>query len=218
MGQDIKKIENLYDSTAKEYAAKFSGEHERKPKDREILQRFAREMSAKKPVWDFGCGPGQTTGFLKALGLEISGLDLSEKILEQARTNHPGIHFRKGNILKLEFEDDCVAGIVAFYAMVHFTQAQVKIALGEIFRVLRPGGLFLFTFHIGENRIHLDEMFGMKIDIDFMFYSPEFMIKCLEEMGFEKIELIERVPYPVIEFQSQRAYVFAGKPPKGKSP
>lgn len=77
-------------------------------------------MAGNKPIWDFGCGPGQTTKYLRTLGIEISGLDLSEKLIEQANIIHPGIHFRKGNILDLEFENGSIAGIVAFYAIVHF--------------------------------------------------------------------------------------------------
>jgi len=77
----------MYDTVAKEYSETFSGEHQKKPKAQEILRRFSIEIGDKKRVWDFGCGPGQTTKYLKDLGIEIAGLDLSEKILEQARTH-----------------------------------------------------------------------------------------------------------------------------------
>lgn len=136
VGQDLDRIENLYDTLAMEYAETFSGEHEKKPKDQEILYRFALEIGDRRPVWDFGCGPGQTTKYLNNLGVEISGLDLSEKILEQAGTIHPEIHFRKGNILELDFENDSIAGVVAFYAIVHFTKGQVEVVSREVFRVL----------------------------------------------------------------------------------
>ena len=43
----------------------MTGEHERKPKDQEILQRFAQAIGGKKPAWDLGCGPGQTTKYLR---------------------------------------------------------------------------------------------------------------------------------------------------------
>ncbi len=213
MKQDLKKIENLYDSVAQKYADTFSGDHERKPKDREILGRFAREIGDGRPVWDIGCGPGQTAGYLKGLGIEISGLDLSKRLLEQARARHPEIPFRKGNILDLDFEDGSIAGIVAFYAIVHFTEEQVATACREVFRVLQPGGPFLLTYHIGDETIRIDRFLGETVDIDFMFFTTEFISRCLEEGGFEEIETIERDPCPGIEYESRRAYVFAVKPP-----
>ncbi len=214
MGQYLNKAEQMYDTVAKEYAETFLDEHEKKPKDQEILYRFSQKVLNRQPVWDLGCGPGQTTKYLRNLGIQISGMDLSGKILEQARKIHPGIHFQRGNILDLLFETDSIAGIVAFYAIVHFTKEQVGMAFREVFRVLQPGGIFLFTFHIGEETIHLDEFLGKQIDIDFMFFTTDFILGCLKESGFEKIEIIEREHYPGVDYESRRAYVFALKPLK----
>lgn len=210
--KNLNRIESMYDAIAKEWAEAFAGEHEKKPKDQEMLRRFSQEIGDRRPVWDFGCGPGNTTKYLKDLGIEISGLDLSEKILEQARTINPEIQFQKGNILDLEFENESIAGVVAFYAIVHFTEQQVGIAFREVFRVLQPGGIFLLTYHIGEEKIHLDEFLGKKVDIDVVFFTADFISGCLKDSEFEKIEIIEREPYPGVEYQSRRAYVFAMKP------
>jgi ubiquinone/menaquinone biosynthesis C-methylase UbiE len=212
MGQELNKIKRMYNAVAKEYSETFCGEYEKKPKDQEILHRFSIEIGDKKPVWDIGCGPGHTTKYLKNLGIEISGLDISDKILEQARINYPEIHFKKGNLLKLEFENDSIAGIVAFYTIVHFTEEQVRVAFGEIFRVFKPGGIFLFTYHIGEETIHVEKFLGKKVDIELMLFKTDFICRCLKKSGFKIIEVIDREPYPGVEYETRRAYVFSIKP------
>ncbi|MBN1538193.1 MAG: class I SAM-dependent methyltransferase [Anaerolineales bacterium] len=212
MEQDLNKIGQAYDSIAIEYAEKFLDEHEKKPMDQEILHRFVQEIGDKKPIWDFGCGPGQTTKYLKNLGVEISGLDLSEKNIEQASLHHPEINFHQGNMLALDFDNGSLAGVVAFYAIVHFSEKQVEKAFHEIYRVLRPGGLFLLTFHLGNETMHIEEFLGKPIDINFMFFTVDFISDCLAKCKFEKIEMIEREHYPEVEYESRRAYVFARKP------
>lgn len=212
MGQDTIRIEKAYDALAAELAREFADEHEKKPMDREMLRRFAREIGSRAPVWDLGCGNGETTACLKKLGLEVSGLDLSEGMLAQARELHPGIRFQKGDMLRLECRDGSIAGITAFYAIIHLTNEQVRTAFREIYRVLQPDGVLLLTHHIGDGTMHLDEFLGKKIDIDFMFFATDFITGCLEETGFKEIEATEREPYPGVEYQSRRAYVFARKP------
>jgi len=212
MGPESRKIEKVYDRIAVQYARAFAGEHEKKPKDQEILQRFSREIGKRKPVWDLGCGPGQTVRYLKNMGVGISGLDLSEKLLYQAKAMNPDVLFRKGNILDLDFPDDSIAGAVAFYAIVHFTRDQVRKAFREVYRVLEPDGLFLLAYHIGDKTIHLEEFQGCGINIDFFFFPSEFITRCLVDCGFGGIEVVEREPYPDIEYESRRGYAFAGKP------
>jgi hypothetical protein len=78
--------------------------------------------------------------------------------------------------------------------------------------ILQPGGVFLFTYHIGEETIHLEEFLGKKADIDVMLFTTNFISSCLKKGGLEKIEMIEREPYPGVEYESRRACLFAIKP------
>lgn len=83
---------------------------------------------------------------------------------------------------------------------------------------MQPGGIFLFTYHIGRETIHLNEFLGKAVDIDFMFFRTDFICRCLEDSGFQGIEVIERDPYPGVEYQSRRTSVFARKPTGPKRP
>lgn len=138
-------------------------------------------------------------------------MDISDNMLTEAQRMNPNLHFEKGDILNLKFNNNSIAGIVAFYSIIHFSKEQVIKSFSKIFRVLKLGGIFLFTFHVGDKIIHLDEYLGRRIDIDFIYHNSEHIIQCLEKTGFKKICIHERQPYKRIESESKRAYVFASK-------
>ncbi|HEV3437293.1 MAG TPA: methyltransferase domain-containing protein [Gemmata sp.] len=212
MEQTSDHIRACYDTVAREYAERFADELAYKPLDRELLSRFASEVSGRGEVYDLGCGPGQTTAFLHAHGASVCGLDLSADLVREARQRHPDIKFERGDMLALPLADDSLAGVVAFYAIVHLLPAGLRRALEEMHRVLRPGGRLLLAFHIGKGSIHVDEFLGRSVSLDFVFFNPQDVADELVQAGFVAVETIERDPYPEVEYQSRRAYLFARKP------
>ena len=211
MDQDLKRISNTYNDVSEEYSSAFENEHDGKPKDCEVLNRFASLLTQESKVLDLGCGPGQTCKYLHELGVSISGLDLSEKMVEQARIYHSEITFAVGNMLALDIVDNSIDGILSFYSIVHFSSNQVKKAFNEISRVLKKGGYFLCAFHIGNEIIPIMEFLGKTVDVDFMLFDVPVIQNCLTEAGFEVEETEEREPYPDIEYQSKRAYILSKK-------
>ena len=107
--------------------------------------------------------------------------------------------------------DNLYGGIAAFYSIIHIPRALVVEALRELSRVLRPQGSILLTFHIGQQIKHLDEWWGKKVSLDFIFFETEEMKGYLKAAGFGLEEVIEREPYPEVEVQTRRAYIFAKK-------
>jgi SAM-dependent methyltransferase len=212
MEQPSGHIQACYDAVAREYAERFAGELAHKPLDREVLGRFASEVRGRGDVYDLGCGPGQTTAYLHGCGIDVRGLDLSPNLLREARQRHPGIPFEAGDLLALPLADASLAGVVAFYAIVHLSPAGLRRALTEMHRVLRPGGRLLFAFHIGEGSLHVEEFLGRPVAMDFVFFTPGVVTRELIQAGFVAVEVIERDPYPEVEYPSRRAYLFARKP------
>ncbi len=202
-----------YDRVADEYVRRIFDELQHKPLDRQLLERFATGVRDLGPACDIGCGPGHVTRYLHERGVRICGIDLSAVMLDEARRMSPEVEFRQGDMMNLDVPDDTWAGITAFYSIIHISRSEVKRALVELRRVLRPAGLLLLAFHVGDGSIHLDEWWGRKVCIDFLFFRPDEMAGYLVAAGFEIDEIAEREPYAEVEHPSRRAYIFARRPP-----
>jgi len=166
-----------------------------------------------RPVGDIGCGPGQVSRYLHERGLTPIGIDLSAEMVAQARQHHPALTFRQGDIRALDVADGAWARLVALYAIVHLEPAQVRRALAEFYRVLQPGGPLLLSFHIGQERRHVDALFGQPVALDFLFFERPVVEGWVEEAGFLTQARLERRPYAPHEVATQRAYLLARKPP-----
>ena len=211
MNDPTNSIRESYDRLAEEYARRIFDELQHKPLDRELLDRFAKQTKGRGQVCDMGCGPGHVARYLHDAGASVFGLDLSPRMLEQARKLNPDIPFREGNMISLDLPDGTLAGVAAFYAIVNIPKQSLPLVFRDIRRVLQPGGLLLLAFHAGDEVFHEDELWGQKISMDFLLL-PQSEIKLdLEAVGFTVEEVVEREPYPEVEYQSRRAYIFARK-------
>lgn len=209
MKQDKKNIIDCYNKTAKAYADKFMDELAQKHLDRILLKEFAAENKHAGKFIDFGCGPGQTTQFLSQCGItDLLGIDISPAMIDTAKQLNPQLNFETNDLLKLSYPDKTFAAAIAFYAIVHFTMDELKTAFEEIKRVLSEKGEFLFSFHVGNERIHLDTLLDHTVNIDFQFFETVAVVELLKQTGFDIIDVIERQAYKDVEYPSKRAYIW----------
>jgi len=199
-----------YDRVAEKYAAAFFDELERKPFDRALLDRFAAAVAGRGRVCDVGCGPGHVGRYLAARGVEVFGLDLSPRMVELARRLNPGIRFELGDVLGLALPEASLAGIVAFYSLIHLDRRVVTRALGEMTRVMAPGGLMLIAFHGGSGQLHAEDWFGEKISISATLFEPDEMRGYMEATGLAVDDVTARDPYD-FEYPTRRVYAAATK-------
>jgi ubiquinone/menaquinone biosynthesis C-methylase UbiE len=208
----VEVIRENYDRLAAEYTAHISDELQHKPLDCQLLLRFAEMTRGNGEVCDMACGPGHVARFLHGAQAKVFGLDLSANMVEQARRICPEIRFREGNMLALDLPDESLAGITAMYAIVNIPKESLPQVFREMWRVLKPGGVLLTAFHVGDEKVDVPELWGEKVTMPFFFRDPGQIRTMMEEAGLTVDEIVKRDPYPEIEFQSRRAYVFARKP------
>jgi SAM-dependent methyltransferase len=204
-----------YDRIADEYVLRIFEELQHKALDRQLLDRFAASVRDVGLVCDMGCGPGHVARYLHERGVQVCGVDLSAEMVDRARRLTPAVEFQQGDMMALDTPDGAWVGIAAFYSLIHIPRTDMLHALAELRRLLRPGGVLLLSFHIGDDTLHLDDLWGHKVCVDFFFFRSAEMAGYLTSAGFEIEEIIEREPYPDVEHQSRRSYIFARRP-KGR--
>jgi SAM-dependent methyltransferase len=209
---DRRDVEACYDAVAQSYADRFTHELDGKPFDRVWLDRFAALTHGRGRVYDLGCGPGQVAAALQERGVDVVGADLSPAMVVEACRFHPAVPFERQDMLALTIPPGSLAGVVAFYAIVHFTLDEVDVSAREICRVLQPGGHILLAFHAGEGTVHVDDFLGHPVTMDFAFFQPDDIVSRLEAAGLRVEEVTMRDPYPDIEAPTRRAYILAVKP------
>jgi ubiquinone/menaquinone biosynthesis C-methylase UbiE len=188
-----------YDAIAEEYAEHFAHELGGAPLDRAVMAAFAelvRRDHEEPEVLEVGSGPGGVAAHLQELGLGVRGIDLSPAMVALARREHPSIAFEVGEMSALAVGDATLAGVVAWYSLIHVPEAGRPDVLAEFHRVLTPGGLLLLAFQIGDFTRHHDQAFGHPVSLDFHRLRPDAVVALLDDAGLEVVARVEKAPEP----------------------
>src|SRR5262245_36904762 len=199
-----------YDAIAEQYADQYFDELDGKPFDRAVLDRFAATVKDRGRVCDLGCGPGQIARYLAAHGVDVFGIDASASMVATARRLNPTLQFRQGDFFHLPLGDGEVAGVAAFYCLIHCARGELGRAVVEIHRVLMPGGRLLMSVHAGEGEVGRDEAYGKRVALVATLFSEDEVCAALAGAGFRVDELVTREPYP-FEYPSRRIYATAAR-------
>ncbi|WFG42395.1 class I SAM-dependent methyltransferase [Pseudonocardia alni] len=178
-----------YDTDAAGYAEKVRGLLDDNPYLRAGLGLFAESVhrAGGGPVADVGCGPGYVTRHLQDAGVDAFGIDLSPELIAIARRDHPGLRFEVGTMtdLDLDLADGSVAGLVAFWSIVHVPDHALPGVFGQFHRVLRPRAPLLVGFHVGDETRHTSEGYtGRPVSIENHHRRPSTVAARLRDAGF----------------------------------
>ncbi|WP_346127628.1 class I SAM-dependent methyltransferase [Lentzea roselyniae] len=201
-----------YDTVAVSYADQMRSAIAELPYMRAALALFADlvRIAGGGAVADVGCGPGHVTAHLHDLGVDAFGIDLSPVMIDVARRDHPGLRFEVGSMTDLALDDASIAGLLAWWSLIHVPDDAVPAALAHFHRALRPGGLLALGFHVGdESRLKTQGYGGHPMRIHVHRRRPDQVAARLRESGFT----IEAQLLLTPEEDIPQAIVFARRQP-----
>lgn len=101
------------------------------------------DLVKDKDVLEVGCGTGLILSRLAPIASHVIGADLSAGMLEKARNR--GLSVVQANALALPFPDNSFDAAVSFKVLAHIED--IRGAVGEMCRVVRPGGVVAAEFY-----------------------------------------------------------------------
>ena len=118
------------------------------PAEQAIFAHRAADIDGKD-ILDLGVGTGRTTRFLAPRGHRYLGIDYSERMVALCRARFPAADVRLGDARELGWipENSFDFALFSFNGIDNVDHNGRMQVLAEVFRVLRPGGVFAFSSH-----------------------------------------------------------------------
>jgi len=113
----------------------------------QVLRLLDKHLNGSVTILDIGCGPGQFAGPLANRGHTYVGMDINESMFVDAVAHYAEevrVSFRQGRVEDIPMEDERADAVICI-GVVEYIPEDV-VALKEIARVLKKGGLAIITF------------------------------------------------------------------------
>ncbi len=153
--------------------------------EKQLFLPYLKKIKTQN-ILEIGAGTGHWTSFFAENNMSVIGIDIAEKMLEQAKEkNIVGATFIKASAEDLPFENQSIDNVVAVTSLEFVNDRQQ--AIEEIYRVLKPGGYFIVgglnALGSLQQKRQDDPVFK-----NAQFFTPESLYKILEKFGIPIIE------------------------------
>ena len=196
---DLDVVRESYDRAADAYMEMLAtglGDIRTHPWLRAAMDVFADAVVGRGPVLDVGCGPGQVTAYLAERGVEVSGVDLSPRMVEHARRAYPHCRFEVASVTELDLADGSYAGLMGWWSLFNLPRDVLPPVLQSFARALMPGGQVIVAFHVGDDDLLRTEAYGgVPVRWTTHRWLPEQLVALVEQAGLRLVAEL-RLPAP----------------------
>jgi SAM-dependent methyltransferase len=159
------------------------------------VKMLSGHLEPRMTVLELGCGTGYFTRELARSGADVVAIDVSPELLEIAIANcsAANIHYQIENAYALSYSDAMFDSVVGRSVLHHL---EIKEALQNIYRVLKPAGTIYFTepnmlnpqIGIQKNVPWIRRRLGDSPDETAFFRWP--LRRLLEETGYHDVRIV----------------------------
>ena len=185
---DLDLVRESYDRVADNYVEMLQtqgmGDIRRYPWLCAALDVYAEAVRGLGPVLDVGCGPGTVTAYLAERGVDVSGVDLSPRMIEHARRLHPECRFSVSSSTELELAEASYGGLMGWWSLFNLPRDVLAQVLANYAQALVPGGQVIIGTHVGDGEVQRTECYG-GVPVNWTTYrwQPEQLAAVIEGTG-----------------------------------
>jgi ubiquinone/menaquinone biosynthesis C-methylase UbiE len=116
------------------------------PAEKNLFNKYIKKDFV---VLDVGCGEGRTTKHIAQIAKNVTGIDIVPEMIAKAKEENGQVDYKVMNVCSLDFPDDYFDAVVFSYNGIDYLYPESRRmqALREINRVLKRGGLFIYSTH-----------------------------------------------------------------------
>lgn len=180
---NIDCAEAVFDSVGPAYESAFAGLESQAAS----LEWLKTRLTSKKPAkcLDIGCGTGRPVcSELAAAGYDVTGIDISGVMIEDAREKVPDAKFEKMNVKDFNAAPGSFDAITVYFSMIAgFTQNQICECIQRIYTWLKSDGVFVFaTVPVAGNNLEIRWM-GRQVVVSSL--GRDEAVARIKEVGFQ---------------------------------
>lgn len=184
----VKKTIETYEQTADFYDSLYPDVN------KENIDFFIDKLNEDK-ILDIGCGSGRDSEYFVNKGLDVIGIDLSNRFIEISQAKVPKAKFIKMDMRNINFPVNSFDGIWLMASLLHIPKLEIKDTVIKFREVLKTNGIIYISVKLGEGEKFVKRYRYKGLEKFFAFYTESEISNLLEDCGFEIIKLsLYKVP------------------------
>jgi len=180
---DSSELAKTYDTVVHDYAQK----EKKNPHMEKHYKEFLSHLQPGSKILVVGCGPGHVVKKFAEKGHFVTGIDVSPKMVEYAKTQVEDADFYVMDVNKVSFNTRFDA-IWAGFALIHVPKEKYRGILNNFLKILQPTGFLFLGMLEGEGEKVIDDPHNSEVKNYLVFMTREEMEELFQVTGFELMD------------------------------